>query len=150
MSVKRLIQVCLILILLLSSFAATSNAQAWSGCGSTYVVQRGDWLARIARTCGVTLSQLYAANPWLRNYRYIYPGQILTIPGGVDGGYDHGGPGGYACGPATDYRGNYYVVCRGDTLGGIAQYYGVSVSYLQRVNGIWNANFIYAGQVIRL
>ncbi len=144
---KRLIQVCLILILLLTSLAATTNARAWSSCGSSYVVQRGDWLAKIARGCGITLSQLYAANPWLRSYRYIYPGQILVIPGGQDSNND---PGPYLCGPATDYYGNYYVVCRGDTLTRIAVYYGVSVSYLQRVNGIWNPNFIYAGQVIRL
>ncbi len=147
MSVKRLIQMCLILVLLLSNLAATSHAQAWSGCGSTYIVQRGDWLAKIAKTCGVSLSALYTANPWARYYTYIYPGQVLTIPGGYDGGTY---PGGYACGPTTDYYGNYYVVCRGDTLGGIAMYYGVSVSYLQRVNGIWNPNFIYAGQIIRL
>ena len=144
---KRLIQVCLILVLLLTSLAATGKAQAWSSCGSSYVVQRGDWLAKIARNCGVTLSQLYASNPWLRSYRYIYPGQILILPGGYDGG--HTDPG-HLCGPATDYYGNYYVVCRGDTLGGIAMYYGVTISYLQRVNGIWNPNFIYVGQVIRL
>lgn len=149
MSLKRLIQVCLILVLFLSSFAAANRAQAWSGCGSTYVVQRGDWLAKIARNCGVTVAQLYAANSWVRNSRYIYPGQILVIPGGYDDGYNQGGPGG-SCGPATDYYGNYYVVCRGDTLGRIAQYYGVSVPYLQRVNGIWNPNIIYVGQIIRL
>ncbi len=147
MSGKRLIQAGLIFVLLLASFASTASAHAWSACGSTYVVQRGDWLSTIARRCGVTVSQLYAANPWLRSYRYIYPGWVLTIPGGYDGGHHWGG---YACGPAADYRGSYYVVCRGDTLGGIAQYYGVSMQYLQRVNGIWNPNYIYAGQVIRL
>ncbi|HMB22089.1 MAG: LysM peptidoglycan-binding domain-containing protein [Chloroflexota bacterium] len=152
MSVKRFIQVCLILVLALSSLAATtSKAQAWSGCGSTYVVQRGDWLARIARTCGVTLSQLYAANPWATNSYYIYPGQILVIPGGYDGGYDQGGPGGYyGCGPATDAYGNYWAVCRGDTLGRIAQYYGVNWRYLQNLNNIVNPNRIYPGQVIRI
>jgi LysM repeat protein len=149
MSAKRLLQLCLILILLLVSFAATGKANAWSYCGSTYVVQRGDWLAKIARHCGVTLSALRAANPWTYHDRYIYPGQVLNMPGYYDG-YDGGGPGGYSCGPAWDYYGSYYVVCRGDTLGGIAMYYGVTVSYLQRVNGIWNANLIYAGQIIRV
>jgi len=146
---KRLIQVSLILVLLLASFASTSSAQAWSTCGSTYVVQRGDWLAKIARNCGTTLSALYAANPWVSSYNYIYPGQVLTIPGGYDGGYDTGGPGGY-CGPSWDVYGSYWVVCRGDTLGGIAQYYGVNWRYLQSINGIANANRIYPGQIIRL
>lgn len=142
---KRFIQICLIVIMLAVSFgAATTHAQAWSSCGSTYVVQRGDWLAKIARYCGVTLSELYAANPWVGYSYYIYPGQILVVPGGVD----YYPPYQY-CGPGYDYYGSYYIVCRGDTLGGIALYYGVTVDYLQWRNSIWNANRIYAGQVIR-
>lgn len=144
MSTKRIIQLCLIVVLLAASFAITKPSYAWSSCGSTYVVQRGDWLAKIARYCGVTLSELYAANSWVGYYYYIYPGQVLVIPGGYDGG-------GYSsyCGPGYDYYGSYYAVCRGDTLGGIALYYGTTVSYLQWRNNIWNANQIYAGQVIR-
>ncbi len=149
MSVKRIIQLCLILVLFVASFASTGSASASSACGSTYVVQRGDWLARIARKCGVTLSQFYAANPWVRSYAYIYPGWVLVIPGGWDPAEDHGGPGGY-CGPGSDSYGNYWVVCRGDTLGRIARYYGVSWHYLQDHNGIVNPNRIYPGQVIRV
>jgi LysM repeat protein len=146
MYAKRTIQLSLVLVLLFASLAFTGSAHAWGGyCGSTYIVQPGDWLAKIARNCGVTLSQMYAANPGVGSY--IYPGQILYIPGGYDGGYD-GGYYGY-CGPSySAYYGNYYVVCRGDTLSGIARYYGVSTSYLQWRNGIPYANRIYAGQFI--
>ena len=146
MYAKRTIQLSLVLVLLFASLTITSSAHAWGGyCGSTYIVQPGDWLAKIARNCGVTLSQMYAANPGVGSY--IYPGQILYIPGGYDGGYD-GGYYGY-CGPSySAYYGNYYVVCRGDTLSGIARYYGVSTSYLQWRNGIPYANRIYAGQFI--
>jgi LysM repeat protein len=146
MSIKRLIQASLILVLLLASLASTGSTRAWSACGSTYTIQRGDWLSTIARRCGVTVSQLYAANPWLRSYRYIYPGWVLVIPGGYDGGYNGGG----SCGPASDSYGNYWVVCRGDTLGRIARYYGVSWRYLQNLNGIGNPNRIFPGQVIRV
>lgn len=151
MSAKRIIQVSLILVLLLASFAATSSARAYGYCGSTYIVQRGDWLARIARNCGVTLADLRAANPWTRYERYIYPGQVLWMPGYDDGtGNDipGGGPGGY-CGPNWDLYGAYWYVCRGDSLGRIARYYGVSWSYLQWHNGIPNANRIYPGQIVR-
>jgi LysM repeat protein len=142
MSVKRMIQFSLVLVLLLAAFATTSRANAWSSCGSTYVVQRGDWLAKIARRCGTTLSALYAANPWVG--RYIYPGQVLAIPGGYD-------PAPYPyCGPSYDYYGSYYIICPGDTLGGIALYYGTTWRYLQSLNGIPNANRIYSGQVIRI
>ena len=75
MSGKRLIQLGLILVIVVSAFTTTASAKAWSACGSTYVVQRGDWLAKIARNCGVTLTDLYAANAWARYYYYIYPGR---------------------------------------------------------------------------
>ncbi len=151
---KRIFQAALIAALLLSSFAATGSAHAWSGaCGSTYVVQPGDWLAKIARNCGVTLSQLYAANPWVIYYYYIYPGQVLAIPGGYDPGPAPApAPGntGWYCGPGSDANGRYWLVCRGDTLGRIAAYYGVSWRYLQSINNIANPNLIYPGQVIRV
>jgi LysM repeat protein len=149
MLLKRLLQVCLILVLLLASLASTGSARAWSGCSGSYVVQHGDWLAKIAQNCGVTLSALYAANPWVNYQYYIYPGQVLVIPGGYDSGYQGGGTGGY-CGPSYDVYGSYWVVCRGDTLGSIARYYGVGWRYLQQINEIWNPNLIYAGQIIRL
>jgi LysM repeat protein len=140
MSTKRLIQISLIVILVFASFALAGKASASATCSSRYVVQPGDWLAKIARNCGVTLSQMYAANPGVGYY--IYPGQVLNIPGGYDPVYSY-------CGPSySQYYGNYYVVCRGDTLSGIARYYGVSWTYLQRRNGIPNANRIYAGQFI--
>jgi LysM repeat protein len=140
MSTKRLIQLFVILILLFASLAFAQDTSASGYCPSRYVVQPGEWLAKIARNCGVTLSQMYAANPGVGYY--IYPGQVLNIPGG----YDHGS---YYCGPSySAYYGNYYVVCRGDTLSGIARYYGVSTYYLQQRNGIWNPNRIYAGQFI--
>lgn len=148
MSAKRFIQVFLILGLLLVNLAATRQASAWGYCGGSYVVQRGDWLGKIARYCGVSLADLRAANPWTYYERYIYPGQVLVIPGGyVEPG---GGPGptGY-CGPSWDAYGSYWVVCRGDTLGSIARYYGVGWGYLQWKNNIRNPNLIYPGQIIR-
>jgi LysM repeat protein len=64
----------------------------------------------------------------------------------ITGGYDYGH---YYCGPTySEYYGSYYMVCRGDTLSGIARYYGESLAYLQWHNGIANPNLIYAGQFI--
>jgi LysM repeat protein len=159
MFAKRMMQLTLILVLLVSCLAVTNNAAAAGNCSSTYIVQRGDWLSKIANRCGVTLSQLYAANPWVGNI--IYPGQRLNIPSGYNNGWDGGsrpqpGPGGsnhdygrYSCGPTYDsHYGNYYVVCRGDSLLKIALHYGERLSYLQWHNHIPNADRIYAGQFI--
>jgi LysM repeat protein len=138
MSAKRIIQIAIILAVLMACFTFPRAASAGSWCGSTYVVQPGDWLSKIANRCGVTLSALYAANPWASYYRYIYPGQVLNIPGGSGGGPY------YYCGPTySAYYGNYYVVCRGDTLSGIARYYGESVAYMAWHNGIANPNRIW-------
>ena len=153
MILKRILQTILILAVLLVSLAATAQvAKANAYCGPTYVVQPGDWLAKIARTCGVTTSALIAANPWTQYYYYIYPGQVLTIP---DAYYPPPPPppdyGGYAgCGPNYDMYGAYWYVCYGDTLGKIASYYGTSWQYLAYHNGINNPNVIYAGQKIRV
>ena len=140
MITKRTLQIALILALLFASLAFAKPTAASGYCPASYVVQPGDWLAKIARRCSVSLSQLYSANPGVGYY--IYPGQVLNIPGGYSGYY-------YYCGPTySEYYGYYYVVCRGDTLAGIARYYGVSLNYLQWRNGIPNANLIYAGQFI--
>ncbi len=151
MSLKHLLQIVLVVALLVAWLSFPRSAAAWN-CGSTYVVQRGDYLSKIASRCGVTLSALYTANPWTRYSRYIYPGQVLNIPGGPIPGPIPGpmpGPVHTYCGPSySEYYGNYYVVCRGDTLGKIANYYGESWGYLQWRNHIANPNFIYAGQFI--
>jgi LysM repeat protein len=52
---------------------------------TTYVVQRGDWLARIAQRFGVNLFDLIRVNN-IRNPNWIFPGQVLTIPTSY-GGY---------------------------------------------------------------
>jgi LysM repeat protein len=153
MTSKRILQSILIVAVLLVSLAATThNAQASSYCGPTYVVQPGDWLAKIARYCGVSTSALIAANPWTQYSYYIYPGQVLTIPNAYYpppppppdyGGQSYCGPNNY------DMYGTYWYVCRGDTLAKIANYYGVSWQYLQYHNGIYNPNVIYVGQKIR-
>lgn len=149
MSLKRLILVSIVLAVLVACLAAPRSVSA-STCGSTYVVQPGDWLSKIAARCGVSLAALYAANPWTYYSYYIYPGQVLVIPGGgVPGPVPGPGSVPLACGPMySPTYGYYYVVCRGDTLAGIARYYGVTFWYLAWRNSIPNPNLIYAGQTI--
>jgi lysozyme len=48
-------------------------------CRATYVVKRGDTLARIARSHGITVAALASANR-IRNVNFIYVGQRLCIP----------------------------------------------------------------------
>lgn len=50
-----------------------------SGVCATYIVQRGDWLSRIAARYGVSVQGIAALNH-LRNLNLIYPGMRLLIP----------------------------------------------------------------------
>ena len=47
---------------------------------STYTVQRGDSIWKIAVKHQVGMSEIIAANPQIKNPNLIYPGQQLTIP----------------------------------------------------------------------
>ena len=97
----------------------------------TYVVQPGDTLSGIAARYGTTYQTLAALNG-ITNPNLIYAGQTIRIP--EDG----------------SSTARYYTIQPGDTLNGIAQKFGTTVSELQRLNGISNPNLIYAGNTIRI
>jgi LysM repeat protein len=137
MSHKSLTQLLLCIIILFASFASAGNAQAWSSCGGSYIVQWGDTISAVAAYCGTSVSALYAANPWTTGY--LYAGQVLAIP---DGSYNPP--------PQSSYNGTY-TVQYGDTFAKIAQRYGISVNRLWAANPyIWNINLIYPGQVLNV
>ena len=130
MSFKTFSQIIILLTILVASFASPGSGQAWSGCGSTYVVQWGDTLGGIAATCGTSVAAIYAVNPGISGY--LYAGQVLFIP--AAGGYT-----------------GTYTVQRGDTFSEIAKRFGVSTNSLWAANPyIWDINRIYPGQVLNV
>jgi LysM repeat protein len=136
--IKRLFQIMVVVAILVTSFASSGGALAWSGCASYITVQWGDTLSGIAATCGTTVEAIQAANSGLG--WWVYAGQVLCIPTG------------YTSAPVSyPTYGGTYVVQRGDTLGKIAASIGVSWRDILAVNPqIWNPSLIYAGQVINL
>lgn len=128
---KKLIQSFVILSMLLTMFAMTNAAYA-AGCGTSVTVVSGDTLRKIADRCDTTISALRRANPEIGNGNLIYPGQVLLLPGsilGSDGGY------------------RIYIVARGDTLRSLAARFNSTVDLILAHNpGITNANVIYEGQ----
>lgn len=107
------------------------------GQGGSVTVQRGDTLSGIAQRNGVSLASLIAANPQIRNPDLIQPGQTINLPGG-GGGTQQG-------------QGGTVTVRSGDTLSGIAQRNGVSLSSLIAANPqIRNPDLIQPGQTVRL
>ena len=137
MSWKSPVLLSIVTPLLLLSFAIPGTAMAWSGCGSTYVVQWGDTLSGIAVRCGTSMAALRQANPGMGYY--IYAGQTLWMPGGSSG---------YVPGPTST---GTYVVGPGETLRKIAARMGICVADLVAVNPqLRNPNLIYPGQLINL
>ncbi len=136
MKTKNFLQLIVVLVLFVTSFATTGSVFAWSQCPTYITVQWGDTLSGIAALCGTTVNAIRAANPGLG--WWLYAGQTLYIPSGSSPSYP----------PAT---GGTYVVRAGDTLGKIASRMGTSLSALLAVNPqIKNPSLIYVGQVINL
>ncbi|MGE5318869.1 MAG: LysM peptidoglycan-binding domain-containing protein [Hyphomicrobiaceae bacterium] len=114
------------------------------------VVQRGDTLFGIARRYGVTVAQLDKANPGLD--RRLKPGQSLRLPSGTQASPETAviRPVSFTPPrPAKPSRSARYTVKRGDTLGTIAQRFGIRPANLK----VWNPVFkkrsmLRAGQTI--
>jgi LysM repeat protein len=108
----------------------------WTGrCGCVHVVRRGETLSQIAWRYGTSVWAITQANG-LRNPNYIWAGQRLCIPS----------CGGYVPPPC----GIVHVVRWGETLSSIARRYGTCVQALVQANGLWNPNYIWAGQRLRI
>ena len=130
---KRWHTLLLLVLAFIVAVPTLQPVQAAPLADTTYVVQPGDTLTRIAVRHGVSVSQLAAANG-MQTTSWVYVGQRLTIPAG-----------GQPSMPAAPSDGSY-VVRHGDTLTGIAVRHGVSVRELAALNGLrWNS-WVYVGQ----
>ncbi|MGC9520568.1 MAG: LysM peptidoglycan-binding domain-containing protein [Anaerolineae bacterium] len=110
-----------------------------SGGPTTYVVQPGDNLFRIALRHNTSVSEVAQANN-ITNPSLIYVGQTLTIPAG--GETPPSTP------PPTEGCSTIHVVQAGENLFRIGLRYNYSQYYLAQVNGISNPSMVYVGQEI--
>jgi N-acetylmuramoyl-L-alanine amidase len=128
-----------------------TTAEAGDGVGgqratsSSYTVQPGDALWKIADRFGVSTMALINAND-LANPDLIHPGQVLTIPGG-SGTAEPVATSQNQTGSSTQ---SSYTVQSGDTLSKIAARFGVSIWDLAELNGIGNIDLIIVGQVLQI
>lgn len=140
----------MVIAALLLAFPTTTNAapkpnpaaQSVNAMGNfcTTTVRKGEALYQIAARFRTTTAYLASINN-LFNPNYIYTGMVLNVP----------------CAPQPQPQPqpqpnpnpqicSFYIVQRGDWLKTIAQNFGVSWQLLAQVNGLTNANYIYAGQ----
>ena len=108
-----------------------------------YVVKRGDSMAKIARRHGLTLGQLIALNPQVKNPARIYAGQVLVV------GYTNGEAAAAATADAANAE--YYIVQRGDSLFKIALKNKLTLLELKVLNPkLFAQKYIFAGQKVRV
>lgn len=102
-----------------------------------HVVQPGDTLYEISLNYGVDVDDLAAANG-IGDPSTIQVGQEIYIPGSS------------GAGKSSSAAGGVYTVVPGDTLLGIADEFGVSLSSLLAANGLSEYSIIQVGQQLRI
>jgi LysM repeat protein len=154
---SRYAQLGLALIVAVLLLVGLSHSAAAAG-PVYHTVQPGQTLYSIAAWYGTSVWAIACANG-LYNPNYVYAGQVLLIPSGWNQGcqpahkpmpYPNPQPTKYHPYPQPKPLGCFYTVRWGDHLYRIALKYGVSWTVIAQANGLYNGNYIYAGQVLRV
>ncbi|MFZ9568169.1 MAG: LysM peptidoglycan-binding domain-containing protein, partial [Vulcanococcus sp.] len=103
------------------------------GLAGEVVVKSGETLSEIADRYGTTVNRLMEMNG-LRSANDLWAGSRLKVPGNVYSGSGSGN----------------YTVKSGETLSEIADRYGTTVDKLMRLNGLRDANDLWAGSRIQV
>lgn len=125
---------------------------------TVYIVQNGDYLAKISKKFNVTIDSIKRLNPSIKN-DVVKIGQKLKIPGKVDVGVQEA-PKTWAATKTTSENGKKtftsytgatkeYVVKNGDTLGAIAYGNGITIRQLKELNGL-TSDSLKIGQKLKI
>ncbi len=110
---------------------------------TTYTVQRGDSLFKIARKFGVTVRAIQNLNG-IVNASRIFPGQVIKIPVTTPSTAP------LPTAPPAAGSASTYVVQRGDRLINIARKFNTTLNALLAMNPGLDPNRIFVGQVINI
>lgn len=149
---KRILLALAVLVLLVG-LNPVQLAEAAPLNDTTYTVQPGDNLYRIAVRFGTTVDAIVAANGL--SSTVIIPGQVLRIPTG--GGSSTGGSTSGTTSPTatpapstgSSAPGGVYVVKPGDFLSAIARRFGTTYPAIMQANGL-TSTVIYPGQQLTI
>ena len=123
---------------------------------SIYVVQNGDYLAKISKKCNVTIAAIKKANGLKSDTIRI--GQKLKIPGKLPESMTAAPAAAEASKAAAAAKKSYtpyagatkeYVVKNGDTLGAIAYGNGINIRQLKELNGL-SGDVLRIGQKLKI
>ena len=123
---------------------------------TVYIVQRGDYLAKISKTYNVTINSIKRLNNLKDDNIRI--GQKLKLPGKIEVGEQKVPEGAFAKDTKTTAKKPYaaytgatkeYVVKSGDTLGAIAYGNGINIRQLKELNGL-TSDTLKVGQKLKI
>lgn len=135
-----------------AAVAAQSEAVPAAAVQVTHTVVKGDNLWAIARKHGTTVRELAAANK-LRSDATLQLGQKLVIPAKSAAPASSGAaPASAGAAPARSASASpvVHTVKAGETLGGIARKYQVSIGEIATTNNIADPRKIRVGQELRI
>ena len=123
---------------------------------TVYIVQRGDYLAKISKKYNVTINSIKRLNNLKDDNIRI--GQKLKLPGKIEVGEQKVPEGAFAKDPKVTAKKPYaaytgatkeYVVKSGDTLGAIAYGNGINIRQLKELNGL-TSDSLKIGQKLKI
>jgi hypothetical protein len=132
---RILIVALLVAVLLMLAVGPMTASAAGPGCAANHYVLPGENLFRISLRYGVPMQAIAQANG-IWNVNYVRAYSTLCIP------YLGPGPIGPGPGPCRWV----HVVRWGESMSSISRWYGVSMWSIAQANGIYNLNYIRAGQ----
>lgn len=144
----------------LSKPAAAPTTPTAAAEYTVYVVQNGDYLAKISKKFNVTISSIKRLNPSIKK-DVIRVGQKIKLPGKVDVGVQAAPVATATAGAAkksakakksyAPYAGatKEYVVKSGDTLGSVAYGNGINIRQLKELNGL-SGDSLKVGQKLKV
>ena len=153
-----------------ASQAWTPASQVGDGDFQRYTVRPGDTLTRLAKQHGISLSRLMSING-LSLARWLYVGQVLLVPGGIEEAELQ--PAQLAAPPVPAIRPDLpvpalqpappvnamqpglthpamHTVQNGEMLKDIATQYGVTHAAIAKLNNLANHSILEAGQTLRI
>lgn len=143
----------IVFVVILACLVALPLAGVRAQGSTTYTVQPGDNLFRIALRFNVSVAAIQQANN-ISDSNLIFVGQVLTIPGasGTTVSPTSASSSGSNPTPAPSSGGSAgsYTVQPGDTLSKIASRFGTTFLAIAQANGITNPNLIFVGQVLKV
>jgi len=118
--------------------------------GYTYKVRRGDTFGKIASRHKLSIRQLAAANPSVRNVRKIKRGQRIFIPSTALAQKSQGRTQKITQIAQISQKPQFHTIRRGETFYSISKKYGMSMNGLRKANQNLDANDLKIGQRVNL